>query len=52
MGILVLSGETSQQDVEECPFAPDLVLQNAGEFAALLRTVTNAGRQPVSRDRQ
>lgn len=48
MGILVLSGETSKQDVENCEFTPDLVVQNAGEFASLLRAEIDARRQPVS----
>lgn len=52
MGILVLSGETSKQDVENSACSPDLVLQNAGEFASLLRSAMEGRRLPVSREGQ
>ena len=48
LGILVLSGETSREDVKNSELTPDLVVQHAGEFATRLRTAINAGRQPVS----
>ena len=48
LGILVLSGETSREDVENSELTPDLVVQHAGEFATRLRAAIDAGRQPVS----
>ncbi len=36
MGILVLSGETSREDLENSPITPSLLVENAGELAELL----------------
>ena len=48
MGVLVLSGETSREDVKNSELTPDLVVQHAGEFATRLRAAIEAERQPVS----
>ena len=41
--ILVLSGEATEQEAAECPFPPDLIVADVGEFGARLEAARSKG---------